>query len=261
MATIDGPAAHAGVLPDGFHRRLYQVAQSSLSTDTGQTPGMRRVEAISGRSVGSGALWMGQTHVAPSTRSANHHHGRSETGIYVATGHPEFVFLDGDDETRLQTGPGDYVYVPAWVPHREENPDPDDEAIVILARTTQEAIVVNLPDLRWVGPVGVTTADPPAGGDIPIACALGEDAQRHRAEEWATLVAEAVARTTVDGGARLTFAADPATAARVADLAAREQQCCPFLDLTLQLADGGLLLSVVAPPDARAVIDALLGGQ
>jgi uncharacterized RmlC-like cupin family protein len=137
---------------DGFHRRLHHVTPATLSGDTGQTPGMRRVEAISGTSVGSQALWMGQTHVAPDTRSSNHHHGESETGIYVVSGHPEFVFLDGDEERRLQAGPGDYIYVPPWVPHREENPNPDDEAVVVLARTTQEAIVVNLDDLRWVGP-------------------------------------------------------------------------------------------------------------
>jgi uncharacterized RmlC-like cupin family protein len=150
---------------DGFHRRLYQIASSTLSPDTGQTPGMRRIEAISGASVGSAALWMGETHVAPATRSANHHHGKSETGIYVAVGHPEFVFLDDEDEVRLVGSPGDYIYVPPWVPHREENPDPDNEAVVILARTTQEAIVVNLPDLRWVGPVAVTSLDPTSGVD------------------------------------------------------------------------------------------------
>lgn len=137
---------------EGFHRRLHQVGQSSLSADTGQTPGMRRVEAISGSAVGSNALWMGQTHVAPAMRSANHHHGTSETGIYVVSGHPVFVFLDGDDERRLEAGPGDYIYVPPWVPHREENPDPDNEAVVVIARTTQEAIVVNVDDLRWVDP-------------------------------------------------------------------------------------------------------------
>jgi uncharacterized RmlC-like cupin family protein len=142
-----------GLGPDGFHRRLYQVARTSLSPDTGQTPGMRRVEAIAGATVGSSGLWMGQTHVAPATVSANHHHGESETGIYVASGHPEFVFGDGETERRLRTEPGDYIYVPPWVPHREENPDPEAEAIVIIARTTQEAIVVNLPSLRWVGPV------------------------------------------------------------------------------------------------------------
>ena len=141
---------------DGFHRRLHQVAPVALSGQTAQTSGMRRLEAISGRTVGSRDLWMGQTHVAPATGSGNHHHGVSETGIYVVSGHPEFVFLDEADgepvERRLRTSPGDYVYVPPWVPHREENPDPDHEAVVVIARTTQEAIVVNLPDLTWAGP-------------------------------------------------------------------------------------------------------------
>jgi len=139
------------VAQDGFHRQLYQAAPAALSGQTAQTSGMRRLEAISGRTVGSRDLWMGQTHVAPATGSGNHHHGISETGIYVVSGHPEFVFLGESTgepvERRLRTSPGDYVYVPPWVPHREENPDPDEEAIVVIARTTQEAIVVNLPGL------------------------------------------------------------------------------------------------------------------
>jgi uncharacterized RmlC-like cupin family protein len=146
---------------DGFHRRLHQVAPAALSGQTAQTSGMRRLEAISGRTVGSRDLWMGQTHVAPATGSENHHHGVSETGIYVVSGHPEFVFLDETSgepvERRLRTSPGDYVYVPPWVPHREENPDPDDEAVVVIARTTQEAIVVNLPDLTWAGPAAASS--------------------------------------------------------------------------------------------------------
>ena len=48
----------------------------------------------------------------------------------------------------LQTGPGDYVFVPPYTPHREENPSPDVPAVVVIARTTQEGIVVNLPSLR-----------------------------------------------------------------------------------------------------------------
>jgi uncharacterized RmlC-like cupin family protein len=149
---------------DGFHRRLHQVAPVALSGQTAQTSGMRRLEAISGRTVGSRDLWMGQTHVAPATGSGNHHHGVSETGIYVVSGHPEFVFLDETSgepvERRLRTSPGDYVYVPPWVPHREENPDPDDDAVVVIARTTQEAIVVNLPDLTWAGPAAASSPEP-----------------------------------------------------------------------------------------------------
>jgi uncharacterized RmlC-like cupin family protein len=137
-------------MADDFHQKLHHIAPGGLSADTAQTSGMRRVEAISGRTVGSTALWMGETHVSPATASADHHHGESETAIYVVSGHPVFVFYDTDagTETRLETSPGDYVYVPPFVPHREENPDPRDEAVVVIARTTQEAVVVNLPSLR-----------------------------------------------------------------------------------------------------------------
>jgi uncharacterized RmlC-like cupin family protein len=34
------------------------------------------------------------------------------------------------------------------VPHREENPSTEEEAVVVLARSTQEGIVVNLTSLR-----------------------------------------------------------------------------------------------------------------
>ena len=136
---------------DSFHRALRHVAPSGLLGDTGQTSGMRRREAISGKTVGARNLWMGQTHVPASTTSANHHHGDSETAIYVVAGHPVFVFLDveGEEpiETRIETSPGDYVFVPPFVPHREENPDPEEPAVVVISRTTQEAIVVNLPSL------------------------------------------------------------------------------------------------------------------
>ncbi|MFC4069703.1 cupin domain-containing protein [Actinoplanes subglobosus] len=145
---------------DAFHQRLHHIASHALSGDTAQTTGMRRVEAISGATVGSRNLWMGQTHVAASTNSGNHHHGESETAIYVVSGNPSFVFLDpGQGEIRVDTKPGDYIYVPPWVPHREENPDPDNEAVVVISRTTQDAIVVNVPDLTWVGPVAIGSED------------------------------------------------------------------------------------------------------
>jgi uncharacterized RmlC-like cupin family protein len=109
---------------------------------------MNRLAAISGDLAGSEAIWMGQTHVAPGTRSADHHHGESETAIFVVAGHPAFVYLKDGVETRIETRPGDYVYVPPFTPHREENTAPDEEAVVVIARSTQEAIVVNLPGLE-----------------------------------------------------------------------------------------------------------------
>lgn len=108
---------------------------------------MARFAAISGDGVGARALWMGRTHVAPRAASGPHHHGHSETGIYVVSGTPSFVYRDGDREVRIRTAPGDFVYVPPFVPHVETNEDSDEEAIVVIARTTQEAIVVDLESL------------------------------------------------------------------------------------------------------------------
>jgi uncharacterized RmlC-like cupin family protein len=129
-----------------WHRPLVHVRRSELSGDTRQTAGMTRLEAISGRAAGSAKVWMGQTHVAPGTNSGDHHHGEAETAIYVLSGHPAFVFADGDREVRLHTEPGDYIFVPPYVPHREENPGAE-EAVVIIARSSQEGIVVNLESL------------------------------------------------------------------------------------------------------------------
>ncbi|MGH4025691.1 MAG: cupin domain-containing protein [Pseudonocardiaceae bacterium] len=157
------PAASTG---EPLRTRLHHIRAGDVDPGTAQSAGMRRFAAISGTSVGSERIWMGQTHVAPATASANHHHGESETAIYVVSGHPEFVFAetadpDEDDtggagtgvtEIRLRTAPGDYIFVPPFVPHREENPDPDREAVVVIARSTQDAIVVNLPELFALRP-------------------------------------------------------------------------------------------------------------
>jgi uncharacterized RmlC-like cupin family protein len=133
-------------MTDEWHAALRHVRGAELTGDTGQTSGMTRREAISGATVGSRQVWMGQTHVAPHTNSGDHHHGDAETAIYVLAGHPVFVFADGDTEVRLATEPGDYVFVPPWAPHREENPTGED-AVVVIARSSQKGVVVNLPSL------------------------------------------------------------------------------------------------------------------
>jgi uncharacterized RmlC-like cupin family protein len=133
-------------MTDEWHRPLRHIRGTELSGDTGQTSGMTRLEAISGRTVGSAKLWMGRTHVGPGASSGDHHHGDTETAIYVVSGHPVFVFADGEAEVRIEAEPGDYVFVPPFVPHREENPG-GEEAVVVIARSSQEAVVVNLPSL------------------------------------------------------------------------------------------------------------------
>jgi uncharacterized RmlC-like cupin family protein len=147
MATSDGFHPDFDETTPVASNRVHHVKAAEITGDTAQSDGLRRFAALSGRSVGAEKLWMGETHVSPDSRSANHHHGESETGIYVRSGSPEFVFHDGAQEVRIKTQPGDYIFVPPYLPHREENPDPDHPAEVVIARSTQEAIVVNLPEL------------------------------------------------------------------------------------------------------------------
>jgi uncharacterized RmlC-like cupin family protein len=123
---------------------LRLIRGADLSADTAQTSGMRRAAAISGPLCGAQALWMGRTVVPAGTSSGDHHHGESETGIYVVSGNPVFVYRDpaSGELVRLEAAPGDYIWVPPGVPHREENPSPDTEAVVVIARSTQEAVVL-----------------------------------------------------------------------------------------------------------------------
>ena len=130
-------------------RGLRLIRPNELSGATAQTSGMIRSAAISGELTGAMSLWMGRTELPPGVNSGDHHHGESETGIYVVAGTPVFVCKDphSGEVIRLEARPGDYIWVPPWVPHREENPSPDETAVIVLARSTQEAIVVNVDSL------------------------------------------------------------------------------------------------------------------
>ena len=136
---------------DQWHRPLRHVKGGDLSDQTMQTTGMQRFEAISKNSVGSERLWMGRTHVHAGASSGDHHHGEAETAIFVVSGTPRFVFAEGRREVVVDTEPGDYIFVPPFLPHREENPG-TEEAVVVIARSSQEGIVVNLPSLWTDGP-------------------------------------------------------------------------------------------------------------
>jgi uncharacterized RmlC-like cupin family protein len=127
-------------------RAVRHVPREQRRADTEQSPGMLRFEGISGRTVGSERIWLGENHVGPHVQSANHHHGESESALFVVAGNPVFVYSENGIERRIEAAPGDYVFVPPFLPHREENPGAV-EAFVVLARSTQDAIVVNVAGL------------------------------------------------------------------------------------------------------------------
>jgi uncharacterized RmlC-like cupin family protein len=114
---------------------------------TAQTPGMRREAGISGSLSGSEGLWMGVGTNEAGAVSAVHHHGESESGIYILKGRIRFRWGESLEHI-IDTGPGDFVFVPPWEIHLEENLDPENPAEFLLARNTMEGIVVNVPDPR-----------------------------------------------------------------------------------------------------------------
>jgi len=126
---------------------LRKVSSEDATADTAQTYGMVRRAGVCESTVGATKIWMGETRMAPGGVSGAHHHGENETSIYVLSGNPVFIYMADGVEERIETKPGDYVYVPPFVPHIESNELGEDEAVVIIARSSQQAIVENLDSL------------------------------------------------------------------------------------------------------------------
>jgi uncharacterized RmlC-like cupin family protein len=122
------------------------VRAGQLDSNTPQTPGMTRAEAISHAKVGPQKLWAGTVVVHPRAKTGPHHHGELETVIYIVSGRARFRWgnkLEFVDEA----GPGDFIYVPPYVPHQELNARPDIPVQAVVVRSGQEPVVVNL-DIR-----------------------------------------------------------------------------------------------------------------
>ncbi|GCE03869.1 cupin domain-containing protein [Dictyobacter aurantiacus] len=118
------------------------IKPSQFDSNTPQTPGMQRVAAVSRELAGSQGIWAGVTNVGPHVASAKHHHGELETVIYVVSGHAQIRW--GEQlEFSADVEPGDFIYVPPFVPHQELNPGNEPSQWVIV-RNSQDPIVVNL---------------------------------------------------------------------------------------------------------------------
>jgi len=82
-----------------------------------------------------------------------------ESVIYVVRGRARMRW--GDHlEYVAEAGPGDFIYVPPFVPHQEINASQDDELVCVLVRSGQEPIVVNLDIVPVEAPEGVYWVDP-----------------------------------------------------------------------------------------------------
>src|SRR6202046_5816493 len=138
-----GGDAGGGEKTDWSKHGLRIVRSGELSTDTAQTPGMTRAEAISHARVGAQKLWAGTVVVHPDAKTGPHHHGELETVIYGVRGRARFRWGERLEFVE-EAGPGDFVYVPPYVPHRELNARKDEPVEAVIVRSGQEPVVVNL---------------------------------------------------------------------------------------------------------------------
>lgn len=119
------------------------VRAGELDTNTPQTPGMTRAAAITHATAGAQKLWAGTVVVQPDAKTGAHHHGELETVLYIVKGRARFRWgekLEFVDEA----GPGDFIYVPPYVPHQEINARRDEPVEAVVVRSGQEPVVVNL---------------------------------------------------------------------------------------------------------------------
>lgn len=130
-------------MPDWKEHGIKIVRAGELDSNTPQTPGMSRAAAITHARTGASKLWAGTVVVQPNVRTAAHHHGELETVIYIVRGKARMRWGDHLEYSE-DAGPGDFIYVPPYVPHQEMNADPGQPVEAVLVRSGQEPIVVNL---------------------------------------------------------------------------------------------------------------------
>ena len=119
------------------------VKSTDLDVNTAQTPGMNRAAAITNARTGAEKLWAGTVVIHAKAKTGAHHHGALESVIYVVSGRARMRW--GDNlEFIAEAGPGDFIYVPPFVPHQEINASDEEPLSCVLVRSGQGPVVVNL---------------------------------------------------------------------------------------------------------------------
>ena len=136
------------------------IPGDQLDTNTPQTPGMNRAAAINFARVGAQKIWAGTVHIHANAKTGAHHHGPLESVIYVLKGRARMRW--GEHlEYVAEANPGDFIFIPPYVPHQEINASTDETLECVLVRSDNEAVVVNLDiepverpeEVRWIDPI------------------------------------------------------------------------------------------------------------
>ncbi len=130
-----------------------------LDPNTPQTPGMNRAAAIDRARAGAQKIWAGTVTIHPNAKTGPHHHGELESIIYVVRGRARMRWGERLEFT-AEAGPGDFIFVPPFVPHQEINANPEEPLDCVIVRSGADPVVVNLdiapverPETVWVDPI------------------------------------------------------------------------------------------------------------
>ena len=147
--------------PKWKHDGVQVIPADTLDSSTaGKTAGMNRATAIDFARAGAQKLWAGTVHIHPGAKTGAHHHGPLESVIYVVRGRARMRW--GDNlEFVAEAGPGDFIFVPPYVPHQEINAKEDETLECVLVRSDGQAVAINLDiepaekpeSVKWIDPI------------------------------------------------------------------------------------------------------------
>ncbi len=147
-------------MTDWKHNGVKVIPGDQLDSNTAQTPGMFRQAAINNARAGAEKIWAGTVTIEAKAKTGAHHHGDLESIIYIVKGRARLRWGDRLEYV-AEAGPGDFIYVPPYVPHQEINAADDEPLECVLCRSGQEPVVVNLDipvveepeEVKWVDPI------------------------------------------------------------------------------------------------------------
>lgn len=159
--STHGNAEHGHEDADHWRDHGVRVIKGDrLEPAAATTPGMFRQVAIDHARAGAQKLWAGTVSIQPGAKTGAHHHGALESVIYVVRGRARMRWGDHLQYV-AEAEPGDFIFVPPYVPHQEINASDGEELECVLVRSDNEAVVVNLdieavekPEtVLWIDPI------------------------------------------------------------------------------------------------------------
>jgi uncharacterized RmlC-like cupin family protein len=133
---------------DSEYAPVHIAGPARCGRGTAQTPGSLRLAAIAPETGVTSNSWGGLFTVEPGACTGIHHDGEQQTISCVLSGVCE-IRWGARGEYAATATVGDFIHVPAFLPHLEINPSRSRAFQWVVVRSTSTPIVVDLPDDTW----------------------------------------------------------------------------------------------------------------